>query len=114
MMEKEETKKKNHKREFGGRNARKRPGINSGRFRDTRDIWADLCGNSNSRDRMSAGQTGHMTGQMGHVHGRDGTHTRGCIPPKFFMFIGFFFFPYFLGVGSVVIEFRVLGRPDIQ
>ena len=30
---------------------------------------------------MSAGQTGHMTGQMGqmgHVHGTDGTHTRGC------------------------------------
>ena len=27
---------------------------------------------------MSAGQTGHMTGQMGHVHGTDGTHTRAC------------------------------------
>ena len=24
---------------------------------------------------MSTGQTGHMTGQMGHVHGTDGTHT---------------------------------------
>ena len=36
---------------------------------------ATKCGNSDSRGRMSAGQTGHMTGQMGHVHGIDGTHT---------------------------------------
>ena len=27
---------------------------------------------------LSAGQTGHMTEQMGHFHGTDGTHTRGC------------------------------------
>ena len=44
---------------------------------------------------MSAGQMGHMTGQMGHVPGTDGTHTHthtpGGVPPKFFMFIGFFF-----------------------
>ena len=51
------------------------PGIASGRPRDTRDVWADLCGNSNSRGRMFAGQMGHMTGQMGHVHRTDGTHT---------------------------------------
>ena len=44
------------------------PGINSGRPRDTRDVSADLCGNSNSRGRMSAGQTGQMTGQTGFVH----------------------------------------------
>ena len=37
---------------------------------------------------MSAGQTGQMTGQMGHVHGTDGTQTRG-VPPKFFMCIVF-------------------------
>ena len=35
-------------------------------------VSADLCGNSDSRGRMSAG---HMAGQMGHVHGTDGTHT---------------------------------------
>ena len=52
---------------------RERPGVDSGRPRDTRDIWADLCGNSHSRGRMSAGQ---MTGQMGHVHGTDGTQTK--------------------------------------
>ena len=39
---------------------------------------------------MSPGQTGHITGQMGRVPGTDGTHTRD-VPPKFFMFIGFFF-----------------------
>ena len=49
---------------------------------------ADACRNSNSRGRVSAGETGHMTGQMGHVHGRDGTRTRGC-PTKFFMFVDF-------------------------
>ena len=27
---------------------------------------------------MSAGQTGQMTGQTGHVPGTDGTQTRGC------------------------------------
>ena len=39
---------------------------------------ADLCGNSNSRGRMSAGQTGQMPRQTGHVHVTDGTHTKGC------------------------------------
>ena len=66
-------------------------GINSGRPRHTRDVWADLCGNSHSRGRMSAGQTGQMTGQMGHVHGTDGTYTRGC-PAKIF-YVYWFFFP---------------------
>ena len=60
-----------------------------GRPRDTQDVWADLCGNSNSRARVSAGQTGQMgrtnsMGQMGH------THTSRGFPPKFFMFVGFF------------------------
>ena len=39
---------------------------------------------------MSPGQTGHITGQMGRVPGTDGTRTPGGVPPKFFMFIGFF------------------------
>ena len=42
-----------------------RPREKFGTSQDTRDVWADLCGNSNSKGRMSAGQTGHMTGQMG-------------------------------------------------
>ena len=44
---------------------------------------------------MSAGQTGHMTGRMEHVHGTDGTHTHtpGGVPSKFFMFLGFFLSP---------------------
>ena len=67
------------------------PGINSGRPRDTRDVWADLCGNSHSRGRMSAGQTGQMTGQMGHVHGTDGTQTRGC--PAKILYVCWFFMP---------------------
>ena len=41
---------------------------------------------------MSAGQTGHMTGQMGHVHGTDGTHTKGC-PAQILHVYGFFSFP---------------------
>ena len=68
------------------------PGINSGRPRDTWDVWADLCGNSHSRGRMSAGQTGHVTGQMGQVHGTDGTQTRGC-PAKILFVYWFFLFP---------------------
>ena len=65
------------------------PGINSGRSRDTRDVWADLCRNSHSRGRMFAGQTGRMTGQMGHVHGTDGTQTRGC--PAIILYVYWFF-----------------------
>ena len=38
---------------------------------------------------MSAGQTGHVMGQMGHVHGTDGTHTRGC-PAKIIYVYCFF------------------------
>ena len=70
------------------------PGINSGRPRDIRDVGADLCGNSHSRGRMSAGQTGQMTGQMGHVHGTDGTQTRGC--PAKILYVYWFFFPHCL------------------
>ena len=72
------------------------PGINSGRARDTRDVWADLCGHSHSKGRMSAGQTGQMTGQMGHVHGTDGTQTRGC-PARILYVYGFFLSPNFDG-----------------
>ena len=66
------------------------PGINSGRPRDTRDVRADLCGNSHSWGRMSAGQTGQMTGQMGHVHGTDGTQTRGCPAKILYVYWSFF------------------------
>ena len=67
------------------------PGINSGRPRNTRDVWADLCGNSLSRGRMFAGQTGQTTGQMGHVHGTDGTQTKGC--PAKILYVYWLFFP---------------------
>ena len=63
--------KKNHIKESGGRNA---PEASQGQIRD---VWADLCGNLNSRGRTSSGQTGHMTGQMGHGHGTDATHQGG-------------------------------------
>ena len=42
---------------------------------------------------MSPGQTGHITGQMGRVPGQTG-RTPGGVPPKFFMFIGFFLSPF--------------------
>ena len=35
---------------------------------------------------------GHMTGQMGHVHGTDGTQTRGC-PAKILYVYWLFPFP---------------------
>ena len=41
---------------------------------------------------MFAGQTGQMTGQMGHVHGTDGTLTRGC-PAKILYVYWFFLSP---------------------
>ena len=44
---------------------------------------------------MSAGQTGQMTGQMGHVHGTDGTQTRGR-PAKILDVYWFFFFNWIL------------------
>ena len=50
------------------------PGINS----EHPGRWADLCGDLHSRGRMPTGQTGPMTGKMGHVHGKDGAHSKGC------------------------------------
>ena len=41
---------------------------------------------------MSPGQMGHITGQMGRVHGTDGTHTRGC-PAKLLYVYWFYSFP---------------------
>ena len=84
-------KEKSHKGIWWWECPRSVPGINSGRPRDTRDVWADLCGNSHSRGRMSAGQTGQMTGQTGHVPGTDGTQTRGC-PTKILYVYWFFSF----------------------
>ena len=92
LGEKKTDKEKSHKGIWWSECPGSIPGINSGRPRDTRDVWADLCGNSNSRGRMSAGQTGHMTGQMEHFHGTDGTHTRGC-PAKVLYVYWFFSFP---------------------
>ena len=45
---------------------------------------------STLKDRMSPGQTGHITGQMGRVPGTDGTHTRGC--PAKILYVYWFFF----------------------
>ena len=47
-----------------------------------------FCG----RARISAGHTGHMTGQMGHVHWIDGTHAKGC-PAKILYVYCFLSFP---------------------
>ena len=64
---------------FGGRKA---PDAFQGQVRDVPGtpgtfgpIYVEI---ETSRGRMSAGKTGHMTGQMGHAHGTDRTHTRGC------------------------------------
>ena len=88
----EKADKKNHIKEFGGRNA---PEASQGKIRDVPGapgtlgpIYVEI---PSREGRMSAGQTGHTTGQMGHFHGTDGTHTPGGVPPKFFMFIVFFF-----------------------
>ena len=54
---------------------RERPGDKLGTSRDTRDVWADLWKFTLKGQNVRGGQTGQMTGQMGHVHGTDGTHT---------------------------------------
>ena len=86
--------KKNHIKEFGGQDA---PEASQGQTRDVPGtpgtFGPDLCANQYYRDRMSPGQTGHITGQMGRVPGTDGTHTRGC-PAKILYVYWFFFFPY--------------------
>ena len=72
-------KEKSHKGIWWSESPGSVPEINSGHLRGTQDVWADLCGNTHSRGRVSAGQMGHdMTGQMGHAHGTDGGHTRVC------------------------------------
>ena len=81
--------KKNHIKEFGGRKPHKRP---RDKFGTSRAHPADLCGDSDSKGRMSAGQTGHMTGQIGHVHGTDGTQTRGSPAKILFLCLLVFFF----------------------
>ena len=76
------------------------PGMNSGRPRNTRDVWANLRGNSHSRGRTSAGQTGQMTRQIGHVQGTDGTQNGGC--PAKILYVYWFFLSLMLAVLTVV------------
>ena len=45
---------------------------------------------------MSAGQTGQMMGQMGHVHGTDMTQTKGCPAKILDVYWLFFLSPVFL------------------
>ena len=76
-MENRKPIKKCHIKEFGGRNAL---GASRGQIRD---VPGTLCGNSHSRGRMSAGQTGQMTGQMGHK-------PQGVPPQNSLCLFGFF------------------------
>ena len=55
---------------------------------------------------MFPGQTGHVTGQMGRVPGTDG-RTPGGVPPKFFMFIGFFSFPVVCFTDKRLLQLRL-------
>ena len=73
---------------------RKRPGDKFGTSQRHPGRLGRSMSNSHSRGRISAGQTGQMTGQMGYVQGTDG-HKPGGVLPKFFMFI-FPKFPYFI------------------
>ena len=84
------------------------PRTNSGRPGDTWNIWVDLCGNSNSGGRMSAGQTGHTTGQMGNIHGTDGTHTRGC--PAKILYVCWFFSLPILSLGQKTFTRTLVGN----
>ena len=54
--------------------------------------------------RISMGQIGQMTGQMGHIHGTDGTQTRGC-PAKILYGYWFFFFPERRGESAKICGF---------
>ena len=91
--EKKKPIKKNHIKEFGGRDA---PEASQGQTRDVPGtpgtFGPDLCLHQYQRARMSPGQTGHITGQMGLVPGTDGTHTREC-PAKILYVYWFFSFP---------------------
>ena len=59
---------------------------------------------------MSPGQTGHITGQMGRVPGTDG-RTPGGVPPKFFMFIGFFLSPLKTFSSVMLVTWASLRKP---
>ena len=92
-MERKKPIKKNHIKEFGGRDALEASQGQTRHVPGTPGTFGpDLCVNQNYWDRMSPGQTGHTTGQMGRVPGTDGTHTRGC-PAKILYVYWFFFFP---------------------
>ena len=54
---------------------------------------------------MSPGQTGHNTGQMGRVHGTDGTHTRGC-PAKILYVCWFFLSPILSSIAISLAIYR--------
>ena len=100
-MENQKPIKKNHIKEFGGGNA---PGASRGYIRDvpgTPGTFGPIDVEIHIQwGRMSAGQTGQMTGQMGHVHGTDGSQTGGC-PAKILYVYWFFFFPNKRGEGGV-------------
>ena len=89
-MERKKPIKKNHIKEFGGRDA---PKASQGQTRDVPGtpgtFGPDLCVNPYWRDRTSPGQTGHITGQTGRVPGTDGTHTTGC--PVKILYVYWFF-----------------------
>ena len=56
---------------------------------------------------MSAGQTGHIMGQMRRVPGTDGTHTRGC-PAKILYVYWFFLSPNH----NIITSFAVFLSPE--
>ena len=80
--------KENHIEESSGRNA---PEASQGKIWDvpgTPRIYVEIPmqGAQCPRDRWDM-----STGQMGHVHGTDGTQTRGC--PAKILSVYWFFFP---------------------
>ena len=68
------------------------PEINSGRPRNTRDVWADLCGNSHKSGQNVRGTDGTDDGTDGTCPRTDGTQTRGC-PAKILYVYWCFSFP---------------------
>ena len=91
-MERKEPIKKNHTKEFGGRMPRRHPRDKTPNVPGIPGTFGPaLCVNQYYRDRMSPGQTGHITGQMGRAPGTDGTHTRGLSRQNSLCLLVFFF-----------------------
>ena len=92
FMEKKKPIKKNHIKEFSGRKPRNRPKDKFGKSLGHLGRLGRFMCKFRFKGRMSARQTGHVTEQMGHVHGTEkDTHQGLCRQNSLCLL---FFFPH--------------------